>query len=111
MRRSQAFGLAAAAAAALVFTAAAGGKDFRPGDLRVCNARTCVAITDQQVLDQLSAFYYGSSPPARTRAPRPGVPFFQLRFPNGYVTGIVSTSRLDRFLSYGVNLEQFRRGR
>jgi hypothetical protein len=32
-----------------------------------------------------------------------------LRFRNGYVTGIVATRRLDRFLSYGVYLERFAR--
>jgi hypothetical protein len=38
-------------------------------------------------------------------------PYFELRFRNGYVTGIVATQRLDRFLSYGVYLGRFRRGR
>jgi hypothetical protein len=32
-----------------------------------------------------------------------------LRTPNGFVTGIVATRRLDRFLSYGVILERFAR--
>jgi hypothetical protein len=32
-----------------------------------------------------------------------------LRFRNGYVTGIIATRRLDRFLSYGVNLDRFAR--
>ena len=36
-------------------------------------------------------------------------PYFELRFRNGYVTGIVATQRLDRFLSYGVHLERFQR--
>jgi hypothetical protein len=31
----------------------------------------------------------------------------QLRFTNGYVTGVVAGRRLDRFLSYGVNLDRF----
>jgi len=35
----------------------------------------------------------------------------QLRFRNGYVTGIVAGAQLDRFLSYGVNLGQFAKGR
>jgi hypothetical protein len=34
----------------------------------------------------------------------------KLTFRNGYVTGIVASPRLDRFLSYGVNLGRFRRG-
>jgi hypothetical protein len=39
------------------------------------------------------------------------VPYYELRFRNGYVTGIVATRRLDRFLSYGVHLERFARDR
>ena len=34
-----------------------------------------------------------------------------MKFSNGYVTGIVAAAQLDRFLSYGVNLDQFQRGR
>jgi hypothetical protein len=37
------------------------------------------------------------------------VPYYELRYRNGYVTGIIATRRLDRFLSYGVNLGRFRR--
>ena len=43
------------------------------------------------------------------RRPPLGTPYLQLRFSNGYVTGIVATARLDRWLSYGVYLERFRR--
>jgi hypothetical protein len=39
------------------------------------------------------------------------VPYYELRFRNGYVTGIVATARLDRFLSYGVFLGRFARDR
>jgi hypothetical protein len=39
-----------------------------------------------------------------------GARAFELRFPNGYATGIVAGAKLDRFLSYGVNLGRFRRG-
>jgi hypothetical protein len=42
--------------------------------------------------------------------PRMGAAYFQLKFRNDYVTGIVATRRLDRFLSYGVHLERFKRG-
>src|SRR6266487_945000 len=102
--------IAVLAVLALILSAAAAAKEFRPGDLRICNAKRCVAITDQGVLDTLSAFYYGDKKPSRVSAPRRHVPYFELRFTNGYVTGIVATSRLDRFLSYGVYLERFRRG-
>jgi len=93
-----------------VFAASAAGKDFRPGDLRVCNATRCVAIEKQAVLDRLAAFYYGKPQPKRAPSPGLHVPYFQLKFTNGYVSGIVATRRLDCFLSYGVNLGQFERG-
>ena len=106
----RAFGVLALAA--LIAVSAAAAKDFHPGDLRVCNARSCLAIADQDVLNAFSSFYYGGPPPpARARAPRLRVPYFQLKYTNGYVTGIVATTQLDRFLSYGVNLGQFSRGR
>jgi len=106
---------------------AAIAKDFEPGDLRVCSAERCVAITSRPALSALGAFYYGGACPAAAtkdgdcmpdeRTPRAaaavrlGTPAFELRFRNGYVTGIVATARVDRFLSYGVNLGWFRRGR
>jgi hypothetical protein len=95
---------------ALTFAPGATAKDFRPGDLRICNAKHCVAITDQNVLNVLSVFYYSGPQPARTPAPRMGAPAFQLKFTNGYVTGIVASARLNRFLSYGVYLGRFRKG-
>jgi hypothetical protein len=98
-------------ASVLVLAATAAGKEFQPGDLRVCSATRCVAIENQAVLDRLAALYYGDPKPRRVSAPRLHAPYFQLRFTNGYVTGIVATRRLDRFLSYGVNLGQFERGR
>ena len=98
------------ASTALVFISAAGAKDFDPGDLRVCNASRCVPIRNRDVLLMLSAFYYGAAQPPIARSPRMGAPMFELRFRNGYVTGIVATRRVDRFLSYGVHLGHFRRG-
>ena len=95
--------------AALVAVPAAGAKDFRPGDLRICSGRHCVAVTNRAALKVLSRFYYASADtqPARARAPRLGAPAFELRFSDGYVTGVVATAKLDRFLSYGVNLGRF----
>jgi hypothetical protein len=97
------------AAAALLVLPSASAKDFGPGDLRVCNATRCVPIVNRNVLPLLGSFYY-SGPPVR-HIPRAalGVPYYQLRFSNNYVTGIVATRRLDRFLSYGVHLERFAR--
>jgi hypothetical protein len=103
--------LGAVAASALLILPSASAKDFGPGDLRVCNAVRCVPIVNRKVLPQLGSFYY--SGPALRRLGRPplGVPYYQLRFRNNYVTGIVATRRLDRFLSYGVHLERFARDR
>ena len=97
------------AVSALLILPSAAAKDFGPGDLRVCNATRCVPIVKREVLPQLGSFYY--SGPALRRLGRPplGVPYYQLRFRNNYVTGIVATRRLDRFLSYGVHLERFAR--
>jgi hypothetical protein len=99
------------AGTALLAVPAAGAKDFHPGDLRVCNAKRCVAITSRAVLPQLGSFYYGSYGLTPMHRPALGVRYYQLRFRNGYVSGIVAGARLDRFLSYGVNLGRFVRGR
>jgi hypothetical protein len=106
--RSLAATVAAAAAAVCVPGAAA--KDFGPGDLRVCGSDACVPITSRPALRVLSGFYYTGADPVRAARPAMGVPAFELRFRNDYVTGVVGTARLDRFLSFGVNLGRFRRG-
>jgi hypothetical protein len=102
---------ALAIAVALVFLPQAGAKGFGPGDLRVCNATRCVPIVRRDVLPTLMSFYYAG--PALARAARPplGEPYYELRSRNDYVTGIVATRDLDRFLSYGVHLERFARNR
>jgi len=97
------------AVSALLVLPAASAKDFHPGDLRVCNWTRCVALVNREVLPELGSFYYHGGSPARVRRPKLGAPYYQLRFRNGYVTGIVATRRLDRFLSYGVNLNRFAR--
>lgn len=96
------------AASVLLFLPSASAKDFGPGDLRVCNATRCVAIVKPSVLPQLGSFYYSGPPPGHLRTPALGTPYYQLRFRNNYVTGIIATGRLDRFLSYGVHLERFK---
>jgi hypothetical protein len=98
-------------ASALLLAPSASPKDFGPGDLRVCNAQRCVAIVNRDVLPLLGSFFYSGPPPARVRRPTLGAPYYELRFRNGYVTGIITTRRLDRFLSYGVNLDRFARNR
>jgi hypothetical protein len=101
---------AGAVVAALAFVATAAAKNFGPGDLRVCGADRCVAVVDADVLPLLGSFYYGGPQPKAVARPRLRSPYFELRFRNGYVTGIAATTRLDAFLSYGVYLERFRRG-
>jgi len=103
----RAFLVAALAASVLLVLPSASAKDFGPGDIRVCNAKRCVPIVNRDVVPLLGPFYYSGPPLARLRAPALGARYFELRFPNGYVTGIVATRQLDRFLSYGVHLERF----
>jgi hypothetical protein len=95
------------AVSALLVLPAAAAKEFGPGDLRVCNATRCVAIVNRDVLPQLGSFYYSDRRLVRMRGPELGAAYYELRFRNGYVTGIVATRGLDRFLSYGVHLERF----
>jgi hypothetical protein len=103
--------VAALVAFAVLAVSAASAKDFGPGDLRICNAKRCVPVKKREVLPLLGSFYYGGPPLTVVRRPRMGAPMFELRFRNGYATGIVATRRLDRFLSYGVHLERFSRGK
>jgi hypothetical protein len=102
--------LAAGIALAALVAPSASAKDFGPGDLRVCNATRCVPIVSPEVVPLLGPFYYSGPPPARVGRPALRAPYYELRFRNGYATGIVATRRLDRFLSYGVHLERFARG-
>ena len=60
MRRLHLVGIALVAAT-LVFTFAAAGKEFKPGDLRLCSANRCVTIRDQQSLNMLASFVVGRS--------------------------------------------------
>jgi hypothetical protein len=99
------------AASTLLVLPSASAKDFGPGDLRVCNLTRCIAIVTRDVLPQIGSFYYNGPSPARIREPELGAPYYQLRFRNDYVTGIVATQRLDRFLSYGDFLGRFARTR
>ena len=96
---------------ALVALPAASAKDFQPGDLSVCNSTRCVAVVNREVLPLLGSFYYGRTTLARVRRPRLRTSYYQLRFRNGYVTGIIATQPLDRFLSYSLNLGRFARNR
>jgi hypothetical protein len=100
-----------ALAAALAATAGpAAAKGIGPGDISVCDGRRCVPVMDRGAATAAGALLYLSRQPRVAPSPRLGARSFQLRFGNGYVTGIVGSARLDRFLSYGVVLGRFRRG-
>ena len=100
--------VAAVVVLALWLAPLAAGKDFKPGDIRVCAGAKCLPLDDRRALDALSAFYYSAklSPRSET-APAARAPYVELRFRNGYITGIAAGLRYDHFLSYGVNLDQF----
>jgi hypothetical protein len=88
---------------------AAAAKDFKPGDLGVCNAVKCPAIFDRGALKAFSGFFYGPLKVARTAAPPPGASAFRLKL-KGEIVGLAATHRLDRVLVYGLNCGRFRRG-
>ena len=98
-------------ALALLCIPAAAAKELKPGDVSICGATKCVAIVDPKATEGLESLIYTGPAPLRTVAPAIGVQYYKLRFSNGYVPGIVASARLDRFLSYGVVLERFRRGK
>ena len=98
-------------ATALLVVPMASAKLFKPGDVRLCNAKRCVPIRNRVVLGKLGGFYYGSYALTTVRAPTHGAPYYELQFRNGYVTGIVATRKLDHFLTHGVNVDRFASGR
>jgi hypothetical protein len=100
-----------AALGALICVSVAAAKDFRPGDLRLCGALRCVAVADRGALRDLSSFIYGTRRVTIVGSPRVGAPAYELRFKNGYVAGMVGTSRVDRFRSQGVICGRFRTGK
>jgi hypothetical protein len=101
---------ALALSTALTCTSAVAAKDFAPGDLRACSAKRCVAITDRAVLRAFSTFYYAGPQPRLVPPPRAGAPALELRFKDGYATGVVGGAGLDRSRVYGLNCGRFRRG-
>lgn len=93
--------------ALLVFAPGAAAKDLRPGDLRVCAGSRCLPVRSHLVLHEISRFYYGPRAAVRASAPSRRALYVELRFRDGYVTGIAAGPRFDHFLSFGVNLDQF----
>lgn len=99
MRMRLALSTALAFAALVAAASPAQAKHFRPGDLSICDAQSCVPIMDQTVVNALSLFYYPPGrQPAEVRKPRLGAPYFQLRF-GTYLSGVVASRQLDRFRS------------
>jgi hypothetical protein len=96
--------------AALGLVPAAAAKEFEPGDVSMCNHARCVPVMDLPATKALEALVYTGPQPAFAARTQIGAPYYELRFSNGYTFGIVARTRLDRFLSYGVVLERFRRG-
>jgi hypothetical protein len=75
--------------------------------VRVCNATRCVPILNRSVVPRLASFYYTGPAPLQRARPALGTPYYELRYRGGYVTGIVATRHLDRFLTYGVHDGRF----
>ena len=102
--------LAVVVLAMLLGAGGAAAKEFAPGDLRICDKTRCVPVMKPDVVRLLARLYYTGPQPATGARPAWGAPAFELRYRNGYATGVVAPARLDRFLSFGVFLERFRRG-
>jgi hypothetical protein len=111
MSRKQQLAVAFVATCALLAVPSAVAKEFKPGDLRVCGRDRCVAITNARVLRTLSAFYYGSGSVSLAPSIRRGSAGLELRFRNGYVSGMVAGPKLDRFRAYGFYCGRFERGK
>ncbi|HLM36212.1 MAG TPA: hypothetical protein VK287_00330 [Gaiellaceae bacterium] len=98
-------------AATLLAVPAAVAKDFGPGDLRVCGRERCRAIMNPGVMRALSAYYWGPGRVLRAGPVRNGAPAFELRFRNGYASGLVASTWLNRFRAYGFFCGRFERGK
>lgn len=102
--------IALLATGALICISTAVAKDFRPGDLGVCNASRCVPIRDRSVLRTFAAFFWGDARVSIAHPPRRGEPAIDLRFNDGSLAGVVGGRKLDRALVNGLNCGRFRRG-
>jgi hypothetical protein len=101
----------AGCAVALLAVPSAVAKDFGPGDLRVCGRHHCVSITNRHLVRILSDYYWGAGRVTRVpRAPREA-PGFELRWKDGHPSGMVATTKLDRFRAYGFYCERFQRSK
>jgi hypothetical protein len=70
-----------------------------------------VTITNRQVMRILSDYYYGSTRVVRAERVPLGARGFELRYPDGYASGMVAGAMLKRFRAYGFICGRFERGR
>jgi len=101
-------GLSVVILAVMLGAGGAGAKEFAPGDVRICDATHCMPVVKPEVVRLLARFYYTGPRPATVARPAWGAPAFELRYRNGYATGVAASAHLDRFLSFGVYAERFR---
>jgi hypothetical protein len=100
--------LGAALASALIITAAGLAKEIRPGDLLICGATRCRAVTQPAQARAFSRLLWGEGRIARAQTPPVGSPVFQLRFRNGPAGAIINATAIR---VHGLNCGRFRRGR
>jgi hypothetical protein len=76
-------------------------KDFGPADLRVCGRSHCAPIVNKRLLRILSNFYWGPRRVVPVGPVRNGASAFALRWRDGYVSGLVAGTGLNRFRAHG----------
>lgn len=91
-------------ACALIAAAAASAKEIRPGDLRICGAKSCRAVNDPVTARAFGEFFYGRSRVFRAPTPRLGSPVVRVRFSNGFVAGVLTATAIR---VNGVDCERF----
>lgn len=102
----KAFG--AVLATVVISATSASAKEIRPGDLLLCGARHCRAVTQPAQARGFASFLWGAGPTHRAPTPRGGSPFFQLRWTSGPVAAALTRTAIR---VYGLNCGRFRRGR
>ena len=100
--------IGALAAIGLIVSAVAWAKPIRPGDLRICGARHCRAVTNPADARAFSALLWGDSRVARAPTPRVGSPVFELRFDDGPAGAIINATAIR---VHGLNCGRFQRGK
>lgn len=109
LRRSGAMKVVAAAwASGLILAAGAAAKEIAPGELLVCGATRCRAVTQRAEARTFSAFLWGSSRVARAATPPVGSPVFRLRFRGGPAWAIMNARAIR---VHGIDCGRFERGK